>query len=189
MSRTCGHRDIISLVIPRIGDNMTIQEKEKTHTKNQQRFYLEALQKGLQMKQHILEVAKVSFLGPQILPYLVSSSLRNQQVFLGCLILSHPSGRNDFVSEDEYESSSTYGIPLQKWIDEAFGYTFKQDDQVDGFSFQQDFLPPTHIHEFHFMTDYMCIYNQDYYVFELYFLYYMINHMGKYFDETISWFH
>jgi hypothetical protein len=33
MSRTCGHRDIISLVIPRIGDN-TAQQQGKTVDKN-----------------------------------------------------------------------------------------------------------------------------------------------------------
>jgi hypothetical protein len=86
-------------------------------------------------KQHVLDVGKESFLGPEVLPYLVSSSLGNHKVFLGSLILSQPSGSNDFLSEDEDEFSSTYGIPLQRWIDQAFGYTFRKDDQADGFSF------------------------------------------------------
>jgi hypothetical protein len=63
-------------------------------------------------------------------------------VFLGSLFLSHPSWSSDFMSEDGDNSSSTYGIPLHMMIDQACGYTFRQDDQVDGFSFQQDFLLP-----------------------------------------------
>jgi hypothetical protein len=58
-------------------------------------------------------------------------------------------------------TSSIRGSPFQIWIDRACGYTFRQDyrdDQAGGFSFQQDFLPPTHLHEFHFMTDYVFIY-------------------------------
>jgi hypothetical protein len=132
---------------------------------------------------------KKSFLGPEVLPYLVSSSLGNRKVFLGSLILSHPSGSNDFLGEDEYESSSTYGIPLQRWIDQACGYTFRQDDQADGFSLQHDFLPPTHLHELHFMIDYMPIHAHDHYVLDLSLLYYMIKHRGRYLDEMIRWLH
>jgi hypothetical protein len=53
----------------------------------------------------------------------------------------------------------------------------------------KDFLPPTHLHEFYFMIDYMCFYTHDYYVLDLSLLYYMIKHMGRYFDEMIKWFH
>jgi hypothetical protein len=114
----------------------------------------------------------------------------NQQVSLGFLILSQPSGSSDFLSEDEDESSSTYGIPLQKWIDQACGYTFWQDDRADGFSFQQDFLPPTHLHEFHFMMDYMSTYAHDYYVLDLSLLFHMIKHRGRYLDEMMNkWLH
>jgi hypothetical protein len=51
--------------------------------------------------------------------------------------------------------------PLMKslCIDQSCGYTFRRDNQSDGFSFQQDFLPPTHLHEFNFMIDYMSLYS------------------------------
>jgi hypothetical protein len=65
-----------------------------------------------------------------------------------------------------------------------------QDDQNCGFSFQQDFLPPTHLHEFHFMIDYMSIYAHDYYVLNLSLLYCMIKHRGRYLDEMMNiWLH
>jgi hypothetical protein len=51
----------------------------------------------------------------------------NQQVFLGYLILSQPLGSSDFLSEVEDEPSSTYGIPLHKWIDKACGFSFNHD--------------------------------------------------------------
>jgi hypothetical protein len=66
---------------------------------------------------------------------------------------------------------------------------FQEDDQVDGFSFQQDFLPPTHLHEFHFMIDYISIYAHDHYVLDLSLLFYIIKHRGRYFDEMINWLH
>jgi hypothetical protein len=69
-------------------------------------------------------------------PYRISPCLGDQQVFLGSLIPSHPSVSSDFLSEDEDESFSIYGIPLQRWIDHACGYTFWKDDRADGFSFQ-----------------------------------------------------
>jgi hypothetical protein len=59
-----------------------------------------------------------------------------------------------------------------------------------GFSFQQYFLPLAHLHEFHYMIDYMFIYAHDYYVLHLYLLYYMINHRGIYLDEMMNtWLH
>jgi hypothetical protein len=59
-----------------------------------------------------------------------------------------------------------------------------------GFSFQHNFLPLTRLHEFHYMIDYMFIYAHDYYVLNLYFLYYMINHRGIYLDEMMNtWLH
>jgi hypothetical protein len=72
------------------------------------------------------------------------------------------------------EPSSTYDSLVQRWIDQACGC-----------SFQQDFLPPTHLHEFHFMIDYMSIYAHDHYVLDLSLLYYMIKHRGRYLDEMI----
>jgi hypothetical protein len=43
------------------------------------------------------------------------------------------------------------GSPIQRWVDQACGY-----------SFQQDCLPPTHLHELLSMIDYMLIYAHDY---------------------------
>jgi hypothetical protein len=82
----------------------------------------------------------------------------------------------NFSHEDE--PSSTYDSLIQRWIDQACGC-----------SFQQDFLPPTHLHEFHFIIDYMSIYAHDHYVLDLSLLYYIIKHRGRYFDEMISWLH
>jgi hypothetical protein len=112
-------------------------------------------------------------------PYPVSSCLGNHRVFFGSLVLSQPSGSSDILSEDDDEPSSS---PLQRWIDRACGYACRrefQDDRDCGFSFQQDFLPPTHLHEFYFMIDYMSIYAHDYYVLDLSLLFHMIKHRGK----------
>jgi hypothetical protein len=116
--------------------------------------------------------------------YLVSPRFINHRVFLGSLVLSHPLGSSDLISEDEYEPLSIYGIPLQIWISKACVYTFKRDDQADGFSLQQDFLPPTHIHEFYFVIDYISIYAR--FVLELPLLFHMIKHRGICFDGMID---
>jgi hypothetical protein len=71
-----------------------------------------------------------SFSRPEPVPYLISSSQGNHEVFLGSLISSRSSGSSDHTNRDEDEPSSTYSIPLQRWIDQACGYTFMQDDQV-----------------------------------------------------------
>jgi hypothetical protein len=60
------------------------------------------------------------------------------------------------------------------------------DDHSCGYSFQQDFLPPTHLHEFHFTIDYISIYDHDHYVLDLYLLFYIIKHRGSYFDGMIN---
>jgi hypothetical protein len=57
-------------------------------------------------------VEKYFFSGLEVVPYLISSSLGNHQIFLGSLISSHPSGSDDVSSEDEDDSSSIHGIPL-----------------------------------------------------------------------------
>jgi hypothetical protein len=110
---------------------------------------------------------------------------------LSCLLSLQEA--SDHANGDEDEPSSTYGSPLQRWIDRACGYPFRQDfwdDQNCGYSFQQDFLPPTHLHEFHFMIDYMSIYAHDYYVLNLSLLYCMIKHRGRYLDEMMNrWLH
>jgi hypothetical protein len=74
------------------------------------------------------------------------------------------------------EPSSTWDSPIQRWI-----------DQECGCSFQQDFLPPTHLHQFHLMIDYMSIYAHDHYVIELSLLYSMTKNRGRYLDEMINW--
>jgi hypothetical protein len=113
------------------------------------------------------------------MPYLISSSLGNHQIFLGSLISSHPSWSSDVSSEDEYKLSCIHGSPLQIWIDQACGY-----------SFQWNFLPPTHLHELHFMIDYMFIFSHDYYVFHLSLLHHIIKNMGRYLDEMVRrWLH
>jgi hypothetical protein len=43
---------------------------------------------------------------------------------------SQSSGSNDHANGDEDEPSSTYGIPLQRWIDQACGYPFRQDFMI-----------------------------------------------------------
>jgi hypothetical protein len=130
---------------------------------------------------------RFSFGRHEPVPYLIPSSQGNHEVFLGSLISSWSSGINDHVNEDEDEPSSTYSSPLQRWIDQACGYTFRRDDQADGFSFQQDILAPTHLHEFHFTIDCICIYTHDHFVLGLSLLFHMIKHRGRYFDEMISW--
>jgi hypothetical protein len=138
-------------------------------------------------KRHFLSPTEEFF--SKVVPYPVSSCLGNHKVFFGSLVLSQPLRSSDLLSEDEDEFSSMYSIPLQRWIDQSCGYTFKKDDRADGFSFHQDFLPPAHIHEFYFMIDYMCVHTHDYYVLDLSLLYYMIKQGGRYFDEMIKWFH
>jgi hypothetical protein len=113
-------------------------------------------------------------------------------VFLSHLTSSQSSGSSDGVDEDEDEPSSTYASPLQRWIDRACGYTCRrefQDDRDCGFSFQQDFLPPTHLHEFYFMIDYMSICAHDHYVPDLSLLFHMIKHMGGCLHQMIRWLH
>jgi len=98
-------------------------------------------------------------------------------------------GGINHANVDEYETSSTYCIPLQIWIDRPCGYPFRDDHDCGHYSFQQDFLPPNHLHWFHFMIDCMSIYSHDY-VLKLSLLYYMIKHRGTYLDEMVNrWLH
>ena len=130
---------------------------------------------------------------PKLVPYLNFSSRGNHGVFLGSLMSSQSSRSGHHVNGDEYDPSSTYDNPLQRWIDQACGCPFRKDlrdDQNCGCSFQQDFLPPTHLHEFHFMIDYMSIYAHDYYVLNLSLFYYINKHRGRYLDEMMNrWLH
>jgi hypothetical protein len=158
------------------------------HTTKKKLFHVETLGRGLQTKKrHSLSLTK-SFLS-EVMPYPISSCLGNHRFFLGYLVLSHPSRSRDFISEDEDDPSYIYGFPLHIWFDKTCGYTFRKDDQADGLSFQHYFLPPTHLHEFYFMIDYIHVYTHDYYVFKLSFLYYMIKSKGRYFDEVTNWLH
>ena len=132
------------------------------------------------------------FSRPEPVPYLIYSSHGNHGVFLGSLMSSQSSGRNNHANWDEDKPSFTYGMPLQRWIDWSCGYPFRKDFRNDhncDCSFQQDFLPPTHLHEFYFMIDYMFICAHDYYVLELYFVFHMIKHRGKCFHPMIRWLH
>jgi hypothetical protein len=95
----------------------------------------------------------------------------------------------DHTIGDEDDPSSTYDSPLQRWIDQACGYTFRQHDQANDFSFQHDFLPPTHLSSFHFLIDYISIYAHDRYMLDLSLVFYIIKHRGRYFDEMIDWLH
>jgi hypothetical protein len=127
---------------------MVSPKKTKAHTTKWKNFHIDTLHIR---KRHLPTPAEE--FSSKVVLYRVSSYLGNHRLFLGSHILSHPSGSNDFLSEDEYDSSSIYGIPLHRWIDHACGYTFRHDDRDVGFSFQKYFLPPTHIHEFYFIID------------------------------------
>jgi hypothetical protein len=161
-------------------------KQSKVHSTKRKYFHVETLGKDLQTKKRrFLSLTEEFF--SKVVPYPISPFLGNRRVFFGSLILSHPSGSNDLLSEDEDEPSS---IPLQRWINQACGYACKQelqDDRDYGFSFQQDFLPPTHLHEFYFMTDYMSFYAHDFYVLDLSLLFHMIKHKGKYLRSMIRW--
>jgi hypothetical protein len=124
--------------------------------------------------------------------YLISSPWVEHGVFLSYLTSSQSSGSNDCVNEDEDEPSITYVSPLQRWIDQASGYACRLEFQGDRdccFSFQHDFLPPTHLHEFYFMIDYMFIYVHDYYALDLSLLFQMIKHREKCLRPMIRWLH
>jgi hypothetical protein len=125
------------------------------------------------------------FSTPQTVPYLLPSSPRDHAIFFR----SQSSTSNEFLCTDEDGPSSRYSSPIHRWIDHSFGYTFRQDDRVDGFSFQQDFLPPAHLHKFYSMISYMSIYTHDFYVLDLSLLFHMIKHRGKYLHSLIRWLH
>jgi hypothetical protein len=106
---------------------------------------------------------------------------------------SQSSGSNNHTNGNEDEPFYTYGSSLYRWIDRSCDYPFRhdfRDDQSCNRSFHQDFLPPTHLYEFHFMIDYMSKYSHDYYVPNLSLLYCMIKHRGRYLDEMMNiWLH
>jgi hypothetical protein len=73
---------------------------------------------------------------------------------------------------------SICGSPIQRWIDQACGYPF-----------QHDFVPPSHLHELHFMIDYIFIYAYDHVVLNLSLIWFIIKHRGRKFDEMLRWLH
>jgi hypothetical protein len=97
-----------------------------------------------------------------------NNTLTSYTIFFESLISSQSSGSNGALSEDDDEPLSMCSSPIQRWIDQACGY-----------SFHQDFLLPTHPHEFHFIIDYMFICAHGYYVLDLSLLYYIIKHRGR----------
>jgi hypothetical protein len=68
-------------------------------------------------------VGKESFLGLEVVPYHVSSSMGNHKVFLGFIIFLHPLGSSYILKEDEEEMSSIHGISIHRWIDQACGHS------------------------------------------------------------------
>jgi hypothetical protein len=135
---------------------VAILDESKSHSTKRKYFHLGDFYEVSRVKRQ-----RFSPSGHEVVPYLLSSSPGSHAVFFRSLISSQSSISSRSLCADEDEPSSTYGSPLQRWIDQACGYTFRQHDQADGFSFQQDFLPPTHLHSFHFMIDY--IYSLEYY--------------------------
>ena len=89
------------------------------------------------------------------------------EVALTCVLATHEDKEMVNFSHID-ETSSTYDSLIQIWIDHAYAC-----------SFQHGFLPPTHLHDFHFMIDYMPIYARDHYFLDLSLLYYMIKHKGE----------
>jgi hypothetical protein len=156
---------------------MASLEQPETHTTKWQYFHLGASCRDLGKKrQHVLSVEKNSFSRPKLVPYLIFSSLGNHRFFLGPLISSRPSRSSGVITKDEDESFPISDSPIQRWMNQSYGY-----------SFQQNCLPPTHLYELLSMIDHMLIYVHDYYVLDLSLLYYIIKHRGKYLDEMISW--
>jgi hypothetical protein len=162
--------------------DMATAEQSEIHPSKHKYFILGDFHQDFQGK-------RWCFSTPETIPYLLPSSPRDHALFFQSFISSQSSTSSESLCADEDEPSSTYSIPLQRWIDQTYDYTFRQNDRANGFSFQQDFLPPTHLHQFYFMIDYMCFYTHDYYLLDLSLLYYIINHMGRYFDEMIKWLH
>jgi hypothetical protein len=134
--------------------HMATSERSEAHSSKRKYFHLGDFHEDSQVKRRC-------FSTPEHVPYLLPSSPRDHAVFFRSLISSQSSTSCESLCADEDEPSSTYSTPLQRWIDQACGYHFMQDslhDQSGRYSFQQDFLPPTHLHEFHFTIDYkLCV--------------------------------
>jgi hypothetical protein len=126
-----------SLVLDEYQDVSTSERSKDISTKMKY-FHIEYFHRDSKIKKRrtflFLDLPR-----PKSIPYLISSSQGNHEVLLGPPIYSRSLGRNDHVQEDEDETSSTYSIPLQIWIDQACIYHFRHDslhDQSCGYSFQ-----------------------------------------------------
>jgi hypothetical protein len=109
---------------------MARPNQSEVHTTKHKYFHVETLGKDLQTKKiRFLSLTKDFF--SKVVPYPVSFCLGNHRVFFGYLVLSQPSGSSDILSEYEDEPSSMYNSPLQRWIEQSCGYTFKQDEQCN----------------------------------------------------------
>jgi hypothetical protein len=96
-------------------------KQSKVHTTKQNYFHVETLGRDLQTKKRCFLIPTEEF-SSKVVPYPIFSCLGNHRVFFGTLFLSHISGSNDLLSEDEDEPSYS---PLQIWIDQARGYACK----------------------------------------------------------------
>jgi hypothetical protein len=106
--------------------DVATSERSEAHSTKRKYFHIEDFYRDSKIKRVHFSLPR-----PEPVPYLISSSQGNHEVFLGPLISSQSSGSNDHVQEDEDEPSSTYSIPLQRWIDQACGYHFRQDSLHD----------------------------------------------------------
>jgi hypothetical protein len=76
-------------------------KKSKFHITKRKYFHVETLGRDLQTnKRRFLSLTEAFF--PKAMPYPVSSCLGIHRVFFGSLVLSHPSGSSDLLSEYEY---------------------------------------------------------------------------------------
>jgi hypothetical protein len=144
---------------------MAIPEQSKAHSTKRKYFHLGDFYKDSQMKRKHFSFSDMSMS--------LTSFLLLKEIMGSSWDLSY------LLSLQE-EVIMLTGMKMS--LDRACGYHFRQDfwdDQACGFSFHQDFPPPAHLHEFHFIIDYMSIYAHDYYVLNFSLLYYMIKHRGR----------
>jgi hypothetical protein len=103
--------------------DMATSEQSEVHSSKQKYFHLGYFHGDSQGKRQC-------FSTPETVPYLLPSSPRDHAVFFRSLISSQSSTSSESLCMDEDEPSSTYSSPLQRWIDQSCGYTFRQDDRA-----------------------------------------------------------
>jgi hypothetical protein len=101
--------------------DVAISGKSEVHYSKQKYFHLGDFHGGSQGK-------RLCFSTPDMVPYILPSSTKDHAVFFRSLISSQSSKNNESLCVDEDEPSSTYNSPLQRWIDQSCGYTFRRDD-------------------------------------------------------------